>query len=63
MPPRSRNSTLVAFEADASRVVDPDSVAPFDGMRMLVVGVEGAVHKTPGAKSADVGVPSPVAMS
>ena len=31
MPPKSRNSTLVAFEAEASRKVDPDSVAPFEG--------------------------------
>jgi hypothetical protein len=38
MPPKSRNSTLVAFEAEASRVVDPDKVAPFEGMSTLVVG-------------------------
>jgi hypothetical protein len=38
MPPKSLNSTLVAFVALASRTVDPDSVAPFEGRTMVVVG-------------------------
>jgi hypothetical protein len=39
LPPKSRNSTLVAFVAEASKVAAvPDSVAPFEGMRTLVVG-------------------------
>jgi hypothetical protein len=46
-PPKSRNLTLVAFEADASRVVDPDSVAPFEGIKMLVVGGFPTVMPTP----------------
>jgi hypothetical protein len=29
---------VVAFEAEASRYVDPDSVAPFDGMMTAVAG-------------------------
>ena len=37
-PPKSRNSTLVALEAMASKAVVPDSVAPFEGTRTLVVG-------------------------
>ena len=52
LPPKSRNSTLVAFEAEASKVVVvPDSVAPFEGTRMLVVG-EGL---TPPADEANHG--------
>ena len=47
MPPKSRNSTLVAFEAEASRKVDPDSVAPFEGMSTLVVGGLLTVILTP----------------
>jgi hypothetical protein len=31
--------TLVAFEAEASSQVDPDSVVPVEGMSTLVVGV------------------------
>ena len=38
MPPKSRISTLVAFEAEASRAVDPDSVVPVAGIMTLVVG-------------------------
>jgi hypothetical protein len=39
VPPKSRKSTLVAFEAEASRVAAvPDKVAPFDGMSTVVVG-------------------------
>jgi len=40
VPPKSRNSTLVAFDAEASKVAAvPDKAAPFEGMRTLVVGV------------------------
>jgi hypothetical protein len=38
MPPNSWKSTLVALVAEASRKVDPDSVAPLEGKRTLVVG-------------------------
>jgi hypothetical protein len=39
VPPKSRNSTLVAFDAEASKVAAvPDNVAPEEGMRTLVVG-------------------------
>ena len=39
MPPKSRNWTLVAFDAEASKVAAvPDKVAPLEGMRLLVVG-------------------------
>src|SRR5450631_294434 len=51
MPPKSRSSTLVAFEAEASSKVDPVSVAPFEGMSPLVVGGGGealAVEATNG---------------
>ena len=44
---RARDSTLVAFEAEASRVVDPDSVAPLEGSRTLVVGGLLTVILTP----------------
>jgi hypothetical protein len=37
----------VAFEPEASRVVDPDSVAPFEGMMTLVVGGLLTVIPTP----------------
>ena len=47
MPPKSRNSTLVAFEAEASRYIDPDSVAPSEGMSTLVVGGSATVIVTP----------------
>jgi hypothetical protein len=36
--PKSKNSTLVAFGAEASRYVDPDSVAPLEGTSTLVLG-------------------------
>ena len=48
MPPKSRNSTLVAFEAEASKVAVPDSVAPLEGMRTRVVGGFLTVMLTPG---------------
>ena len=38
MPPKSRNSTLVAVDAEASKVAVPDSVAPVAGISTLVVG-------------------------
>src|SRR5450631_2878055 len=41
VPPKSRSSTLVAFEAEASSKVDPDTVAPLEGISTLVVGGGG----------------------
>ena len=39
MPPKRTNSTLVAFDAEASKVAAvPDTVDPFDGISTLVVG-------------------------
>jgi hypothetical protein len=38
VPPKSRNSTLVAFEAEASKVAVPDNVAPVAGISRLVAG-------------------------
>ena len=42
-PPKSRNLTLVAFDAEASNVAAvPDNVAPVEGITTAVVGA--AVH-------------------
>jgi hypothetical protein len=51
MPPKSLNSTLVALEAEASRVVDFESVAPLEGKRTLVVGGLLTVILTPELKA------------
>jgi hypothetical protein len=41
LPPKRTNPTLVAFVAEASKVAElPDSVAPLEGMTMVVVGAE-----------------------
>ena len=48
MPPKIENSTLVAFEAEASKVaVVPDNVAPPAGMSTLVVSGFETVMVTP----------------
>ncbi len=48
VPPKSRNRTLVAFDAKASRTAErPDNAAPADGMSTLVVGRTSPVSYAP----------------
>ena len=50
MPPKSRNLTLVAFDAEASKVTAvPDKAVPLEGMRTLVVG--GAGDEAPASEA------------
>ena len=63
LPPKSRNSTLVAFEAEASRTAAvPDSVAPFEGIRMLVVGGPRTVNVKDWVASGDTPLPAVMPM-
>ena len=58
MPPRSRNSTLEAIGAVASRYTVPDSVASWDGRTTVVLVVAGfsTVTVTPELNALPVGL-------